>query len=330
MAKTIVGSAGAQGGSSPYPARAPRGLAHPVLLPCRCGAHLGGCGSTRRARAQIIAANGISHDVHLSPVLLPTTRPRSPTGISALVTTALNAPRGINLRGKTPPPLLVWAGPGDAAGPAGHPGHPARSGLRAALRRACAWYCSAPGQHLPAAALGGALYAFPGAADGAPAATTPSSSWCCCADRGRAAADGTASSRRAGGLARACRCRRQCFHLPGDAGPDVVAAVIIVACWWRPSADGAQAHRADRHRRAARPLSRCWPAGTAVGAVPRPLTEHGSRRRSPTTRTISASSSPRPAACLFHSGPLRAPWPASPSPWGSTLPTWAGRCWPCC
>ncbi len=164
MAKTIVGSAGTgtQGGARPM--RRVR-LAAWLVPRCYLAAALvltWRLWPDPASRAQIIAANGISHDVDLFAWFLRYDATAVAHGhLPALVTTALNAPRGINLMWNTSlllpgvvlAPVTLLAGPqvtltillalafaGSAAS------------LFVVLRR---W-----GASISAAALGGALYGF--------------------------------------------------------------------------------------------------------------------------------------------------------------------------
>jgi hypothetical protein len=162
MAMTIVGSAGTQGGARPIP----RVRLAAWLVPC---CYLAAAlvltwrlWADPASRAQIIAANAISHDVDLFAWFLRYDATAVAHGhLPALVTTALNAPRGINLMWNTSlllpgvvlAPVTLLAGPqvtltillalafaGSAAS------------LFVVLRR---W-----GASISAAALGGALYGF--------------------------------------------------------------------------------------------------------------------------------------------------------------------------
>jgi hypothetical protein len=162
MAETITSSAGTRGGARPVP-RVRRAawlvpccyLAAALVLTWRLWAD-------PASRAQVIAANGISHDVDLFAWFLRYDATAVAHGhLPALVTTALNAPGGINLMWNTSlllpgvvlAPVTLLAGPQVAltilltlalAGSA--------ASLFVVLRR---W-----GASISAAALGGALYGF--------------------------------------------------------------------------------------------------------------------------------------------------------------------------
>ena len=181
MAKTIVGSAGAQGGARPIPRVR---LAAWLILCCYLAAALvltWRLWADPASRTQIVAANGTSHDVRPFAWFLRYDATAVAHGhLPALVTTALNAPRGINLMWNTSlllpgvvlAPVTMLAGPqvtlailltlafaGSAAS------------LFVVLRR---WGPASPRRRWAVRST-----ASPRRCGWRPAATTTSSSWCC-------------------------------------------------------------------------------------------------------------------------------------------------------
>ncbi len=61
-----------------------------------------------------------------------------------------------------------------------------------------------------------------------------------------------------------------------------------------------------------------------------PLTEHGSPWKVAYYKNHLGNFVTAPGGVLFHSRAFASALAAHLSPPGSTWPTWAGRCWPCC